>query len=102
MRLCPLCGNLYDTYPATSRRYPYPSICPDCGMREALEAFEKGSPISANDDNLTCITGKSKLGICGMRVCAEQHGVMCCGECTKRKNCNSACGWLEVEDDGKD
>ena len=42
-----------------------------------------------------CITGKAESGVCGNRVCAQGQGVMCCGECPEREDCNSACGWLD-------
>lgn len=37
MRKCPKCGELYNAPPALSRRDNKTEICPDCGMREALE-----------------------------------------------------------------
>lgn len=36
--VCPRCGNEYSDPPALSRVDNNTSICPDCGMREALEA----------------------------------------------------------------
>lgn len=39
LRTCPLCGAQYGGYPALSRKYPNTYICPDCGIREALESI---------------------------------------------------------------
>lgn len=39
MRKCPLCGKTYKEYPATSRIDNHTEICPQCGIREALEDF---------------------------------------------------------------
>ena len=36
-RICPACGRTYTERPALSRRDNKTDICPDCGMREALE-----------------------------------------------------------------
>lgn len=36
-KVCPKCGKGYDGYPAMSRDGS--DICPECGVREALEAF---------------------------------------------------------------
>lgn len=38
-RKCPICGKTYSDYPALSRKDNKTEICPDCGQREALEAF---------------------------------------------------------------
>ena len=40
MRKCPRCGKNY-IYPAISRKDNKTPICPDCGMREAIEAYHK-------------------------------------------------------------
>lgn len=40
-RTCPRCGKTYYEYPALSRKDNKTEICPACGMREAIEAFEK-------------------------------------------------------------
>lgn len=37
-RVCPVCGREYAGYPALSRGDSAVEICPDCGMREALDA----------------------------------------------------------------
>lgn len=39
--VCPKCGQTYTARPATSRVDGSP-ICPDCGMREALESIGVG------------------------------------------------------------
>lgn len=36
--ICPKCGQAYCEDPALSRKDNRTSICPDCGMKEALEA----------------------------------------------------------------
>lgn len=38
-RVCPLCGNTYNDYPALSRTDNTTLICPDCGIREALSSI---------------------------------------------------------------
>lgn len=38
-RTCPLCGGVFRATPATSRKYPNLLICPDCGIKEALESL---------------------------------------------------------------
>ena len=37
--ICPLCGKLYSGVPALSRTDNHPPICPDCGIRQALESI---------------------------------------------------------------
>ena len=37
VRVCPKCGKEYNDYPALSRRDNKTLICPECGVREALE-----------------------------------------------------------------
>lgn len=39
-RVCPKCGRTYTEYPALSRADNVTEICPECGTREALEAFK--------------------------------------------------------------
>ena len=41
MKACPKCGCGYDDPPAISRDDNKTEICPSCGIREALEAFER-------------------------------------------------------------
>lgn len=37
--VCPKCGKVYYDAPALSRTDNETLICPDCGIRESLEAF---------------------------------------------------------------
>lgn len=39
--VCPTCGNKYEGYPAISRKDNKTPICPDCGVKEALEVFNQ-------------------------------------------------------------
>ena len=39
LRVCPLCGKTYAEPPALSREDNETLICPDCGVREALEGM---------------------------------------------------------------
>lgn len=39
IRTCPACGTEYRAVPAVSRKDNHTEICPDCGIREALEAL---------------------------------------------------------------
>ena len=36
-RVCPVCGKTYHDYPALSRKDNQTEICPECGIREALD-----------------------------------------------------------------
>lgn len=38
-RTCPICGKEYTEHPALSRVDGLTLICPDCGIREALESI---------------------------------------------------------------
>ena len=38
-KVCPLCGRTYTEVPALYRKDNATLICPDCGIREALEAI---------------------------------------------------------------
>lgn len=38
-KICPVCGNKYNGYPAISRKDNKTEICPDCGVAEALKDF---------------------------------------------------------------
>lgn len=40
--ICPKCGKVYRERPALSREEGVGSICPDCGIREALESIGCG------------------------------------------------------------
>lgn len=37
--VCPLCGKTYHGHPALSRTDNETLICPDCGIRQALESI---------------------------------------------------------------
>lgn len=37
--ICPKCGRIYNEPPALSREEGVGDICPDCGIREALESI---------------------------------------------------------------
>jgi len=39
LRVCPVCGQTYDGYPALSRKDNETEICPDCGFREAMDDY---------------------------------------------------------------
>ena len=41
--VCPKCGKVYYDPPALSRTDNQTLICPDCGIRESLEAFGLGA-----------------------------------------------------------
>ena len=38
-RVCPLCGAVYTEAPALSRTDNETPICPDCGIRQALQSI---------------------------------------------------------------
>lgn len=40
--ICPKCGRIYRDVPAISRVEGVGNICPDCGVREALESIGCG------------------------------------------------------------
>jgi hypothetical protein len=37
--VCPICNQDYSSYPAISRKDNKTEICPECGIREALEKY---------------------------------------------------------------
>lgn len=39
IRICPRCGEVYEDFPALSRRDNKTLICPGCGTAEALEDY---------------------------------------------------------------
>lgn len=41
LRFCPKCGKQYSEPPALSREDNKTEICPECGMKEAIEAWSK-------------------------------------------------------------
>ncbi|WP_037329980.1 hypothetical protein [Anaerovibrio lipolyticus] len=63
MRLCPICGKEYDSYPALSRKDNRTEICPDCGNREAVEVYTLYSKegditfIMEDKKNMTSVVG---------------------------------------------
>ena len=42
LEVCPRCGKAYTEHPALSRVDNETLICPDCGIREALESLGVG------------------------------------------------------------
>ncbi len=48
-RICPSCDGFYLEPPAISRKDNQTPICPDCGTREALEAFMRGREEKADE-----------------------------------------------------
>ena len=40
LRICPICGNEYSGHPSVSRADGVTPICPDWGVREALDSIE--------------------------------------------------------------
>lgn len=58
IRTCPICGKQYYTYPATSRRDNKTKICPDCGVKEALDDFVKFfTPDDNSEDDIYNVWG---------------------------------------------
>ena len=51
--ICPKCGKAYHGYPALSRVDNSTLICPDCGVREALEGM--GISVEEQDSILDTI-----------------------------------------------
>lgn len=43
MKVCPICGEGYDEFPALSRRDNHTEICPRCGVIEAVDIFLESS-----------------------------------------------------------
>lgn len=52
-RKCPICGAVYEGYPAISRKDNKTEICPDCGTLEALDAM--GATQETKDEVLKAI-----------------------------------------------
>ena len=50
---CPRCGASYTDYPALSRKDNKTLLCPDCGVREALESL--GLAVIEQNEILTII-----------------------------------------------
>ena len=53
--VCPKCGMHYTGYPAVSREDNSTYICPDCGIREALDSI--GVPLDEQEKILETIHG---------------------------------------------
>lgn len=53
--VCPRCGKTYSEHPALSRVDNETLICPDCGVREALESL--GVSVEEQDSILNSIHG---------------------------------------------
>lgn len=51
IRTCPMCGRQYEDYPAISRADNKTEICPECGIREALEAWFDSERSKRNDNS---------------------------------------------------
>jgi len=54
-RVCPKCGQPYTGHPALSRADNSTPICPDCGIREALESI--GVPVEEQNKIIITIHG---------------------------------------------
>lgn len=40
IKICPTCGKTYNAVPAISRKDNTTEICPECGIKEALQRFD--------------------------------------------------------------
>ena len=71
--VCPLCGKPYSGIPALSRTDNKTLICPDCGIREALESMgiskEEQEKIISIIHRITCGYGKYKPPRCPHNRC---------------------------------
>ena len=59
-RQCPKCGRIYYERPALSRADNETLICPDCGIREALESLGVGT--GEQDEILATIHRSMRTG----------------------------------------
>lgn len=50
VNICPKCGHKYSGRPALSRADGKTEICPDCGMREALDAWKQSVLTKEGDE----------------------------------------------------
>lgn len=55
VRMCPICGKEYTGHPAMSRRDDRTEICPDCGIKEALEAVREIYTVYSQNGDMTFI-----------------------------------------------
>lgn len=60
-RVCPHCGKTYTAFPALSRVDNETLICPDCGVREALDCI-----------GVVCVEEQDKI-LAAIRGCSKQH-----------------------------
>lgn len=63
MRVCPRCKRKYSDYPATSRRDNTIQICPDCGLKEAMN--DSGINLEKQKEILDAVhrySGKCEIG----------------------------------------
>lgn len=58
VKVCPKCGYKYSETPAISREDGETAICPDCGLREALNAWKE----RALSENLKTMEGADEQG----------------------------------------
>lgn len=72
MRVCPVCGKYYTDYPATSRRDNRIQICPDCGLKEAMD--DSGITIYEQRKILDTVHRYSGKYDVGMRKEGEEDG----------------------------
>ena len=92
---CCICGQLFEGW----GNNPWPVVkdgncCNECNINVVVPA--RIEMMNRANPNLSkCVTGASKSGVCGNRVCIEGQGINCCAACEHRDSCNSACGWLE-------
>ena len=72
---CPVCGKIYDDPPAISRKDNRTKICPECGVREALEpAVENGVLDKETSDEIIKLTRKRPTySSLYERECARVH-----------------------------
>lgn len=49
--ICPKCGREYIGWPALSRKDNRTEICPDCGMREALNTWRESILTRGMEEN---------------------------------------------------
>ncbi len=52
-RTCPKCGKEYTEHPALSRTDNKTEICPECGVREALEDWKNWKEMNVSEQGET-------------------------------------------------